>query len=67
MPRPVKNHKNVNVSLSTPVYERFRAYAEYMGQSYTVAMERIIGSYLDQQGFGLDPEREKDEPAGRKM
>lgn len=51
MPRPVKNHKNVNVSLSTPVYERFRAYAEDKGQTYTVAMERIIEEHLDREGF----------------
>lgn len=51
MPRPVKNHKNINVSLSTPVYERFRAYAEDKGQSYTVAMERIIEEHLDRVGF----------------
>lgn len=60
MPRPVKNHKNVNVSLSTPVYERFRAYAEYKGQTYTVAMERIIKDYLDRQGFELEPGQKKE-------
>ena len=57
MPRPVKNHKNVNVSLSTPVYERFRAYAEDKGQSYTVAMERIIEEHLDREGFRTDGSR----------
>ena len=60
MPRPVKNHKNVNVSLSTPVYERFRAYAEEKGQSYTVAMERIIKDHLDRQGFRLETEQKKE-------
>ena len=51
MPRPVKNHKNINVSLSTPIYERFRAYAEEKGQTYTLAMERIIEEHLDKEGF----------------
>ncbi len=51
MPRPIKDHKNINVSLSTPVYERFRAYAEEKGQTYTAAMERIIKTHLDREGF----------------
>lgn len=54
MPRPVKDHKNINVSLSTPVYERFRAYAEEKGQTYTLAMERIIKDHLDREGFKQD-------------
>lgn len=61
MPRPVKNHKNVNVSLSTPVYERFRAYAESKGQTYTVAMERIIVEHLDKQGFEIKNGQSKGE------
>ncbi len=58
MPRPVKNHKNINVSLSTPVYERFRAYAEEKGQTYTVAMERIIEDHLNRQGFEMKNNKE---------
>lgn len=60
MPRPVKNHKNVNVSLSTPLYERFRAYAEEKGQTYTVAMERIIKDHLDRQGFEVESGQKKE-------
>lgn len=54
MPRPVKDHKNINVSLSTPLYERFRAYAEDKGQTYTAAMERIIKAHLDREGFDVE-------------
>lgn len=64
MPRPVKNHKNINVSLSTPVYERFRAYAENKGQTYTLAMERIIKDYLDREGFQIKEESMKEDYNG---
>lgn len=60
MPRPVKDHKNVNVSLSTPLYERFRAYAQEKGQTYTVAMERIIKDHLDRQGFEVESGQKKE-------
>ena len=63
MPRPVKNHKNINVSLSTPVYERFRAYAEDKGQTYTLAMERIIKDHLDREGFKWNDKITKDAQA----
>ena len=35
--------------LERTVYERLRAYADEKGQNYTVAVERIITAYLNEQ------------------
>ena len=41
------------MKIDAEVYMRFRAYAEVLGQSYTVCLERIITEQLDQKGFSI--------------
>ena len=42
------------MKIDAEVYMRFRGYAEELGQSYTVCLERIITEYLDKRGFSLE-------------
>lgn len=37
------------MKLEKKTYQRFRAYADKMGQNYTVCLERIINGYLDEK------------------
>ena len=39
------------MKIDAEVYLRFRSYAEKLGQSYTVCLERIITEHLDLKGF----------------
>lgn len=49
MPKKTKDSVPVTMRLERTVYERLRAYADEKGQNYTVAVERIITAYLDEQ------------------
>jgi predicted DNA-binding protein len=49
MPKKTKDSVPVSMRLDRNVYERLRAYADEKGQNYTVAVERIITAYLDEQ------------------
>ena len=42
MPRPKKDWKTINLNLEREVTEAFEQYATEVGQSKTVALERII-------------------------
>lgn len=48
------------MKIATPVYKRFRAYAEKLGQSYTVCLERIITEHLDEKGFSSEEAQKKE-------
>ena len=48
MPRPKKNGKYLNLNINQEIYERFAVYADAMGQTKTVALERILKKYLDE-------------------
>lgn len=49
MPKKTKDSVPVTMRLERTVYERLRAYADEKGQNYTVAVERIITAYLNEQ------------------
>lgn len=44
------------MKIDAEVYMKFRAYAEKLGQSYTVCLERIITEHLDSKGFSAAEE-----------
>lgn len=48
------------MKIDAEVYARFRSYAEKLGQTYTICLERIITEYLDEKRFFVcKEEREK--------
>lgn len=49
MARPCKENVAFSMKLEKKTYQRFRAYADKMGQNYTVCLERIINGYLDEK------------------
>ncbi len=48
MPRPKKEYKALNMRVDALVMRRFNDYCEEVGQSKTLAFERIVTAYLDQ-------------------
>ena len=46
--RKKKDSVNVSMRLDRETWDRLRNYAEDRGQSYTVATERILQKFLDQ-------------------
>lgn len=51
MSRPRKDGKNVNYYIDRVVYERLCRYADQKGQTVTRAIERLLTSAMDQEGF----------------
>lgn len=49
MARPKKDGHYINYYIDREIYERLRQYAEDKGQTMTVAIERILKAYLDEQ------------------
>ena len=47
MPRKKKEGKFLNIKLCADVYERLENYSEEMGQTKTIAVERILREYFD--------------------
>ena len=54
MPRQKKDSVPICYSIEKSVYERLQAYAEYKGQTMTMAVERLLTK-------ALDAEEKKDE------
>ena len=48
MPRPKKDYVLFNMRVDRTVMERFNEYCEEVGQTKTLAFERIVSAYLDQ-------------------
>ena len=48
MPRPKKDYVIFNMRVDRTVMERFNEYCEEVGQTKTLAFERIVSAYLDQ-------------------
>lgn len=48
MPRPKKDYVLFNMRVDRTVMERFNKYCEEVGQTKTLAFERIVSAYLDQ-------------------
>ena len=47
MPRPKKNYKPLNMRVDADVMDRFVAYCDEVGQTHTLAFERIVTAYLN--------------------
>ena len=47
--REKKHWTTMSFRMDTKTAERLRAYAEKLGQNYTVCLERIINGYLDEK------------------
>lgn len=54
MPRQKRDTSNISLKLDKEILRRFRSYADSKGQSYTVAIERILKSFLDREEEGKD-------------
>ena len=48
MPRPRKDYILLNMRVDATVMTRFNKYCEEVGQTKTLAFERIVNAYLDQ-------------------
>ena len=62
MPRPKKDYTLLNMRVESSVMKRFNEYCDEVGQTKTLAFERIVSSYLDQ--YEEDRKR-KEIPTGR--
>lgn len=49
-----RDTKPFALKIDTRTYNRFRSYADKLGQSYTLCLERILNEYLDNKGHHLD-------------
>lgn len=47
--REKKDWTTMSFRMDAKTAERLRAYAEKLGQNYTVCLERIINGYLDEK------------------
>lgn len=54
MSKPTKDYVPFSMKIDRRVNDRFRSYANKLGQTYTVCLERIIEEYLDQKGFEME-------------
>ncbi len=48
MPRQKKDYKMLNMKVASDVMDRFNSYCEEVGQTKTLAFERIVTEYMDQ-------------------
>ena len=49
MPRQKKDGRHINYYIDREIYERLKKYADDRGQTMTIAIERILKAYLDEQ------------------
>lgn len=54
--RKKKDSVNVSMRLDRETWDKLKVYADEMGQSYTVATERILRKYLDENVATRDVE-----------
>lgn len=47
MPRKKKEGKFLNIKLCADVYDRLESYSEELGQTKTIAVERILREHFD--------------------
>lgn len=47
--RKKKEYYNVSMRLDKEIWDELREYADFKGQSYTVATERILDAFLKEQ------------------
>lgn len=56
MPRPKKDGHYINYYIARDVYDTLQAYAEEKGQTTTLAIERILRKYFEEQGYSSNKE-----------
>lgn len=54
-----KEYIPFSMKMEADVYHRFRSYADKLGQTYTVCLERMITEYLDDKGYECPKEPEE--------
>ena len=54
-----KEYIPFSMKMEADVYHRFRSYADKLGQTYTVCLERMITEYLDDKGYECPKESEE--------
>ena len=55
MSRPKKDYQLLNMKVDAQIMNRFKAYCDEVGQTKTLAFERIVSQFLDQ----YDKEKEQ--------
>lgn len=55
MAKPKKDGQFINVYLDRNLHDRLCYYAEEMGQTKTLAIERILKKYFDEVGIPTNP------------
>ena len=63
MSRPKKNYQLLNMKVDTQIMNRFKAYCDEVGQTKTLAFERIVSQFLDQ----YDKDKEQLEELRKQM
>ena len=59
MSRAKKDGKCLNCIIERSIYERFEAYCEEVGQTKTLAIERILKQFLSEQNLQTDKKVEE--------
>lgn len=54
MPRQKKDGHYINCYLDAKVYNTLCRYAEDAGQTKTLAIERILKKFFEENGYGVD-------------
>lgn len=52
-----KDYITLNIKMDTALMRRFATYCKDVGQTKTLAVERIIGVFLDERGAKAEKER----------
>jgi len=56
-----KDYITLNIKMDTALMRRFATYCKDVGQTKTLAVERIIGAFLDERGAKAEKERKEAE------
>ena len=63
MSRPKKDYQLLNMKVDAQIMNRFKAYCDEVGQTKTLAFERIVSQFLDQ----YDKDKEQLEELRKQM
>ena len=61
-----KDYIALNIKMDATLMRRFAAYCEDVGQTKTLAVERIIGAFLDEREQNNEDAQEKERMANSK-
>ena len=54
MPRVKKDGRYINYYIDRKIYDKLDAYAKHKGQTATMALERILEKFFNEEGCSLD-------------